>query len=102
MWCVLRPRRQSMCRLQRAASARERLPERDGDVFDRVVVVYVQVAAALDFEVEEAVAREQLKHVVEEGDARRDLRTPRAVEREADAHVRLLRPPPHLRLAHVR
>src|SRR5947209_2741035 len=79
-----------------AERLRDGLSERDGDVLDRVVVVYVQVAAALDFEVEQAVAREQLQHVIEERHARRDLRRADAVEHKADAHVRLLRPAPHL------
>src|SRR5215204_7550280 len=49
-----------------AERLRERLTQSDGHVLDRVVVVYVEVASALDFEVEESVLGEQLKHVVEE------------------------------------
>src|SRR3712207_7882166 len=47
-------------------SLHDALPISDGRVLDRVVVVNFQVAAALDFEIEEAVAREQIKHVIED------------------------------------
>jgi plasmid stabilization system protein ParE len=71
------------------------LADGDGDVLDRVVIVDVQVAATLHVEVEEAVAREQFEHVIEERHARADPRVAAPVERERDAHVRLLRLPPH-------
>ena len=44
----------------------DRLAERDADVLDRVVRVDVQVALGLDLEVEHAVARDLVEHVVEE------------------------------------
>src|SRR5208337_657122 len=45
----------------------------DADVFDGVMLVYVQVAVALDFKIEGAVPGEQLQHVIEETDAGRDF-----------------------------
>ena len=42
----------------------ESLPERDSDVFDRVVGIYVQVAARFDLEIENAVPRNLIEHVV--------------------------------------
>src|SRR5277367_2531790 len=38
----------------------------DADVLDRVMVVYVQIAAGLDLQIEKSVAREALEHVIEE------------------------------------
>ena len=53
----------------------ERLAERDGDVFDGVVGVDVQIADGLDRQVEPAVAAELIEHVVVERDARGDRRS---------------------------
>ncbi len=48
----------------------ERAPERQPGVLDRVVRAGLEVAGDRDVEVEPAVAREQVEHVVEEPDAR--------------------------------
>src|SRR5690606_7687167 len=47
----------------------EGFADRDGDVFHAVVGVHVQVAAAVDGQIEQAVFAEQLQHVVQEADA---------------------------------
>ena len=52
----------------------ERLAERDADVLDRVVRVDVQVALRLHVEVEHAVPRDLVQHVVEERHAGGELR----------------------------
>ena len=52
----------------------------DTDVFDGVVLVYVEVAFGFQFEVEAAVAGDLFEHVVEEADARGDFRVALAVE----------------------
>ena len=49
-----------------AGGARESLPEGDADVLDGVVRVDVQVALRLDLEVDQAVARDLVEHVIEE------------------------------------
>ena len=49
----------------------------DADVLDGVVLVHLQVAAGLELQVEIAVGREQVQHVVQEGDAGIDLDVPR-------------------------
>src|SRR5262245_6855972 len=59
---------------------RHRLAEGDPDVLDGVVGVDVQVALRLDVEVEQAVARDLVEHVVEERHAGGELRLPGAVE----------------------
>src|SRR5260221_210579 len=48
----------------------ERLADGDGDVLDRVVRVDVEVALGLDLEIEHAVARDLVEHVLQEGNAR--------------------------------
>ena len=61
----------------------DRLAERDADVLDRVVAVDVQVALGLDLEVDQAVARDLVEHVVEERHAGGELRRAGAVEVDA-------------------
>ena len=56
------------------------LAEHDADVFDGVVLIHVEIARRLQRQIEAAVPREQLQHVIEEADAGRDRRTSRAVE----------------------
>ncbi len=46
----------------------ERLSQCDTDILDRVVVVYVQVAAGADFEIEGTVPRDLFQHVLEKRD----------------------------------
>ena len=47
----------------------ERLAEDDADVFDGVVRVDLQIALGVDVQIDQAVAREQVEHVIEEPDA---------------------------------
>ncbi len=69
----------------------ERLPEDDPDVLDRVVRTGLQVAARRYVQVERAVARERVEHVVEEPDARRPLSLAAAVQPELEPDVGLVR-----------
>src|SRR6185436_14157772 len=71
----------------------ERLPERQRDILDGVVLVDVQIARALHVELEAAVLAELLEHVVEEAEARLRMRIGRAVEIDGDADIGLLRAP---------
>ena len=50
-----------------AQRARERLPEHDSDVFDRVVCVDLEITNRLEFDVEQAMASNLGEHVLEEG-----------------------------------
>jgi hypothetical protein len=52
-----------------AEGAVKRLAQGDADVFDGVVLIDVQIAVALEVEIEGAVAREELEHVIEEANA---------------------------------
>jgi len=67
----------------------EGLAQRDGDVLDGVVFVHHQVTLAGDGEVEQAVRRERIQHVVEEADAGVDRGVAVAVEVQGDLHVGL-------------
>ena len=49
-----------------AERLRHRLAERDAEILDGVVLVDVEIAGRLHRQVEPAVRREQLQHVVEE------------------------------------
>src|SRR5262245_61618612 len=52
-----------------AQSLGERLSNTDRRIFDRMVVVNLQIAFTLDFEIEQPMAREQVEHMVEKRDA---------------------------------
>ena len=54
--------------------------QHDAEVLDRVVVVDVEVARRGDLEVDQRMARENLHHVVQEGNTRRDGMAARAVK----------------------
>ena len=43
--------------------------ERDAGVFDGVVLIDVEIAFGFDVQIESAVARDEIEHVVEEADA---------------------------------
>ena len=72
----------------RAERGLDRLAERDADVLDRVVLVDVEIALGAQAQVEAAVAREQLQHVVEKADAGPDVVSAAAVERQPDGDRR--------------
>ena len=61
--------------------------EGDAHVFDGVVLVDVEIAFGGDGEIECAVAREEIEHVIEKTDAGGDFGFAAAVEREAEADV---------------
>ena len=82
--------------LERGQGLPEGLPQGDARVLDGVVGIDLHVALRLYGEVEEAVAREELEHVVEEGDARRDAVAPSPSSFQRDAYLGLLRLPLHL------
>ena len=65
----------------------DRLPQADADVLGRVMAVDVQVSLASDRQVHERMAGEQLEHVVEKADSRRDLAPPLTVKIERQADV---------------
>ena len=68
----------------------EGLAERDADIFDGVVLIDIEIAVALQFEVEAAVASEELEHVIEETDAGRDLVWPRPSMRQIEVNLGLV------------
>src|SRR5450755_4001097 len=72
-----------------ADRARNGLTQRDADVLDRVMRIDVQVAVRLDVEIDEAMPRDLVEHVIEEGHTTRELRVAAAVEVDADRDLRL-------------
>ena len=80
----------------------ERLPERDADVLDGVVRVDLEVALGAHREVDHAVARDLVEHVVEERDAGGELRRAAAVEVERHEDLGLLGVALDFRLTHGR
>src|SRR5579863_102579 len=79
--------------LLRTERQAQRLAEHDAGVLNRVMLIDVEVAARLEFQVKPAVPREKLKHVVEKADAGRDRVPSAAVERQPRANVGLCRLP---------
>src|SRR5688572_5581153 len=63
--------------------------EHDADVFDRVVLVHVEIARRLECQIEAAVPREQLEHVIEEPDAGPDVIAAAAVDCQRAFNLRL-------------
>ena len=61
------------------------LADGDADVFDGVMCVDMQIALRFDREVDHAVPRDLVQHVVEETDAGRKFGNARAIEIEIDA-----------------
>src|SRR5690606_35822942 len=68
-----------------------RLSQHQADILHRVVVVDSQVSLRLHLQVEKTVPRPQLQHVVEEGNAGRNLRPAGAVEIQPQADARFAR-----------
>jgi hypothetical protein len=69
----------------------EGLSQRDARIFHRMMVIDMKITRHRHVEVEQRVTREQLEHVVEKADTRRDLGPTRPVEVEGDLHVGLRR-----------
>ena len=67
----------------------QRLAEADADVFDRVVLIDVQIALGLHGQIDRRVLGQQRQHVVEEADAGGDLALARAVEIQLEADLGL-------------
>jgi hypothetical protein len=74
---------------RRAERLRHRLAERDAEILDGVMLIDVEIAARVDRQVERAVAREQLQHVVEKADAGPHLIPALAVQAERQRDLRL-------------
>src|SRR5690606_25771153 len=73
-----------------AYSLGERLTQGDAYVFDRVVIVDVSVSVAVDVQIDQAVAGDLVKHVVEERHAGVDGLAARAVNVDGNANSRLV------------
>ena len=74
--------------------------ERDAEILHGVMLIDVEIALGLDAQVEAAVAREELQHVIEEPDAGRDVVLAPPVEDERQADNRFGGPPIDYRAAH--
>ena len=72
-----------------AKGAIEGLAQRDAHVLDGMVLVNVEVSIAFEFQVECAVAGEELQHVIEEANAGGDLVLAAAFDGEMDGDTRL-------------
>jgi hypothetical protein len=64
------------------------------------VLVDIEIAVRFDPEIERAMARDELEHVIEESDARVNGISSLALETEAQANVRFLRTTVDYRAAH--
>src|SRR5271166_5994435 len=84
-------RHHEISRAQDAALATQRLgegfAERNADVLNGVVLVHVEIAVRLQLQVERAVARNQLQHMVEKTDSAADLGATVAFDGQRDANV---------------
>src|SRR5208283_4146730 len=69
----------------------KRPSDHDPDVFDRMMVIYMQIAAGGDLQIEESVARKALEHVIEERHAGFCLAAAASVELERNIYRSLAR-----------
>ena len=65
------------------------------------MMIDVQVAFGLDVDIDARMPRQQVEHVIEEADPRRDRRRAGAIEIDRDLDVGFLGGPLHGRLAHL-
>ena len=75
-----------------AERLRDRFAQRDAKILDRVVLIDVEVARGAHVEVERAMLREQLQHVIEETDAGRDRIASSSLQDQRQADLRFRRP----------
>src|SRR5581483_5392836 len=71
-----------------AERLRKRLAEGDADVFDRVMLVDVEIAVCRKLQIKCAVVRKEFQHVIKDADAGRDFVTSAAFDRETKAYLR--------------
>src|SRR4051812_38284220 len=64
---------------------REGLPESDADIFDGMVLVYIEVAFGCELQIKSAVIGKEFQHMVEKSNAGRYFMPPFALDREANA-----------------
>src|SRR5438046_1426701 len=74
-----------------ADGRRYRLAECDPDVFDGVMLVDVQISCGSELQIECAMPRKQLEHVVEKSNSGADVVAPFAVNRKTQQYLRLRR-----------
>src|SRR5687767_4488271 len=84
----------------RAERRRHRFTERDADVFDRVMLIDVEIAGNLQRQVEGAVTRHELQHVVEKPDAGGDVVAAAPFQRQLQANRGFARVAGDYRAAH--
>ncbi len=78
----------------------DRFAERDADVLDRMVLIDVEIAARSDLQIERAVAREELEHMIEKADTGTHVVTAFAFERQRQPDLGFSRAPIDYRAAH--
>ena len=76
-----------------AKRVRDSLAERDAEILDGVMLVDVEVARRIDLEIERAVPRHELEHVIEKADAGAHAVAALAVERDGKRDRRFSRLP---------
>src|SRR5262249_29993101 len=74
-----------------AQSLMKCLPHDNTNVFDRVVLVDVEVALRMNGQIEKAMLGQQLEHMIEEPDTGVDLSLAAAVKRPFDTNVGFFR-----------
>jgi hypothetical protein len=65
------------------------LAEADADVFDRVMLIDMQIAIGLDGQIDQCMPREQLEHVIEKAYAGGDVRLAGAIEIQFEPDISL-------------
>src|SRR6266852_3563600 len=82
-----------MARAQNAAFGTEgflhRLAESNADIFDRVMLIHVEIATRVHVQIKRAVPCNQLEHMIEEADSRGDARLSASIQIQLQANVGL-------------
>jgi hypothetical protein len=76
----------------RSERFRDCFAEGDSGVFNGVMLIHVEIAFRLDFQIEGTVPRDQFEHVVQEAYAGANLCLPAAIEVKAQTNICFVRP----------
>jgi hypothetical protein len=65
----------------------QRLPEADSDIFNRMMLINMQIAFGYNFKIKLAVVRQYLEHVIEKANSCGNVCGATPVERNGDSDV---------------
>src|SRR3954471_10323984 len=74
-----------------AQCLRKRLPKRNADILNGMVLVHIKIAGRLKVEIKATMVRKKFEHVIEEPDSSGNPVTPAPLNRKPELNARLFR-----------